>query len=102
VVHFLARTVARPELAASLRGHPLAARDEMQFLTDEFLALVKRAGARTPTLDQLYVCFDPQTPPLPAGSQQLQAEQRNLWLVGATIVVGVAFLWYRRTTRAKP
>jgi 2-dehydropantoate 2-reductase len=101
VVRVLAKTVARPELEASLRGHPLAARDEMQFLSDEFLALVKRAGARTPTLDQLSAYFDPETPPLPAGSHHLQTEQRQRWLVGAIIAVGLACLWHRRTTRAK-
>ena len=98
LVKWLGQIVARPELEASLKGHPLAARDEMTHLTDEFLALVKAAGAKTPVLDQLYPYFDPQTPPMPEGSAQIAMNWRAVGIIGGGLaaLLTVWLLLYRR------
>ncbi|PDW01355.1 ketopantoate reductase family protein [Candidatus Viridilinea mediisalina] len=92
LVQILRSVLSRPELEASLRGHPAAARDEMQFLANEFLTLVKGAGAATPLLDQLYPYFDPRTPPLPEGSSQIAMDWRGLWGLGAGAVVALGLV----------
>lgn len=92
LVQMLRGVLSKPELEASLRGHPAAARDEMQHLADEFLSLVKRAGAATPILDQLYPYFDPRTPPLPAGSSQIAMDWRGLWSLGAGALLAVGLV----------
>jgi 2-dehydropantoate 2-reductase len=70
------------ELKVSGEGHALAARDEMQHLTDEFIALAKAAGAKTPTLERLYTYFDPATPPMPDGSRQIPMQWKAIWIIG--------------------
>jgi 2-dehydropantoate 2-reductase len=96
LVWLIGQLVARPELEASLKGHPLAARDEMVHLTNEFLALVKAAGAKTPVLDQLYPYFDPQTPPLPDGRNQIPMNWRDVWIIGGALASLLALGLYRR------
>jgi ketopantoate reductase len=94
LVWMLRKLVSRPELQASIEGHPRAARDEMQHLTDEFLTLVKTAGAQTPILDRLYPYFDPQTPPMPVGSRELKLDWRSLWALGGAAVSLAALALY--------
>jgi ketopantoate reductase len=83
---------------ASIRGHAQAARDEMQYLTDEFMALVKSAGAETPILDGLYGHFDPETPLLPDGSREISMNWRGIVIPGVGLVLAAvaALLLLRR------
>jgi len=101
LVWILRSLVSRPELQASIQGHPRAARDEMQHLTDEFLALVKAHGAQTPVLDRLYSYFDPQTLPMPTGSSNLKMDWRGIWAIGGVAASLVALLIYRYWSNSK-
>lgn len=52
-------------------GHAAAARDEVQHLVGEFLALVRRTAVKTPAIDRLLPYLDPATPLMPDGSAQI-------------------------------
>ncbi len=69
-------------------GHANAARDEVQHLTDEFLALARTTSVPTPVIDRLYPHLDPDTPPMPEGSAEIPLDWRGVW-VGLGALAGV-------------
>ncbi len=82
-------------LKAGLEGHAKAAPDEMQYLTDEFRALVHNGGAVTPMLDRLYIYFDQDTPRIPDGSRQIPMRWHGLVIPALLLVAlnaGIAAL----------
>jgi len=58
-------------MKTSGEGHARAARDEMQYLADEFFTITRRAGIETPICDDLYRYYDPKTPPMPDGQAEI-------------------------------
>lgn len=91
MVYFLKLLTKEEEMEISGVGHALAARDEMKFLTDEFLDLIRPSGTPTPVIDELYRYYDPETPPLPDGSSKLQVNWKGVWgaLLGAAALAGL-------------
>jgi ketopantoate reductase len=88
-----------PILKISGEGHAEAARDEMEFLTREFLDVVKAAGAQTPLIDQLFEHYKPHTPPIPDGSRKIPLRKHGLWvmaLAAAAILTAFFMLGRRR------
>jgi ketopantoate reductase len=96
LVHKLA-TAKRFEV--SVYGHPQAARDEMGFLMDELMELLKSSGIETPYLDQLAPYFDPAAPPMREGSDEIPVDWGGVVLPGVTLlglVALVAGVWMLR------
>jgi 2-dehydropantoate 2-reductase len=71
-----------------LSQHANAAPDEMKFLADEFLHLVKQTNIATPALERLYVYSDPNSQPIELGSAQIPLDWRPIWL-GTGVLVSV-------------
>ncbi|MBN1872652.1 MAG: ketopantoate reductase family protein [Anaerolineae bacterium] len=70
-------TDARMDIA--MVGHANAARDEMQHLAGEFMEIARSTDIPTPNIDKLYPYFDPETPLLPDGSQDISLDWRGVW-----------------------
>lgn len=75
-------------------GHANAARDEMQHLADEFMDIVRTTNIPTPNIDRLSPYFDPATPLLPDGSQEIPLDWRGVWIgAGALAAMVAAGVW---------
>lgn len=72
----------------ALSGHANAARDELQYLADEFRTLARSTSVPTPAMDHLYSYIDPQVPPVAEGSARINLDWRAI-IVGGTILAGV-------------
>ncbi len=96
LVAIFARRLRHPLIEVALAKHAGAARDEIQLLADEFIALARRTRLPTPAIDRLYAYFDPAAPPLPAGSAEIPLDWRAVWsglaLAGA-LAAAVALGW---------
>jgi 2-dehydropantoate 2-reductase len=88
LVVLMQRLVAAEVMQVAVVGHANAARDEMQHLTDEFLALARTTSVPTPAIDRLYPHLDPDTPPMPEGSAEIPLDWRGVW-VGLGALAGV-------------
>lgn len=89
MVPLLQRMVAHPNMEIALVRHANAARDEMQHLTDEFLALAQGTEAPLPAIKRLYPYFDPETPLLPDGSREIPLDWRGMAALGAALGAGL-------------
>ncbi|MBN1485360.1 MAG: ketopantoate reductase family protein [Chloroflexia bacterium] len=67
----------KAELA--LAAHANAARDEMQHLAGEFMALARSSSVPTPALDQLYPYADPETPAVPGLNAEIPLDWSGVW-----------------------
>ena len=95
LVFLLRRLITMDAMKVALVGHANAARDEMQHLTDEFLALTGTTSVPTPAIDELYPYLDPNTPLMPEGSRQIPLNWGGLLvgLCGLTVVLmGLIFI----------
>ena len=59
-------------------GHANAARDEMQQIANEFMALARTTSVPTPALDHLYTYIDPVVTPLAEDSTQMSPSWRSV------------------------
>jgi 2-dehydropantoate 2-reductase len=82
LVAFLQRLLARDEMEVALAGHARAARDEVQHLVDEFLAL-NTSRLPTPAIDALYPYLRAETEPMNEGSAAVPMDWSGVW-VGVT------------------
>ncbi len=89
LVPLVGKAVTAEDLQPSIIGHPRDARDEMQYLADELLALLRSADISTPYLDQLYPYIDPKTPPIPDGSDLVGKNWRPIWVPLAALAAAV-------------
>ena len=71
LVALLPRLLVREEMQVAMVGHANAARDEVQHLADEFVALARTTAVPTPAIDRLYPYLDPDTPLMPDGSAEI-------------------------------
>jgi 2-dehydropantoate 2-reductase len=86
LVPLLQRVLADDKMEVALVHHARSARDEMQHLADEFLALARTTAVPTPVIDRLYLQFRPGAPLMPDGSAEIPLDWRGLWL-GAGVLV---------------
>ena len=70
-IFLLQRVLADRRMEVALSRHAEAARSDVHHFASEFMALARRSGVSTPTLDQLMAYFDPATPLIPDGSRQV-------------------------------
>jgi 2-dehydropantoate 2-reductase len=76
-----AKRIADPRMRIAMLEHGKAAQDEIKFLTDEFIALIRRTSIPTPVINRLYGYFDGSAQPLPEGSAELPLDWRFLWVI---------------------
>ena len=79
--------VVTDTMKISGEGHLRAARDEMQMLMDEFMAFARARGANTPAIDRLYPHYDPATPAIPDGSNEIGMRWGGVLAIAAALVV---------------
>jgi len=104
LVALLKQILKREDLKASIEGHVRAARDEMTHLVMELRNVVETTGMETPALERLYPHLDPETPPIPDGSQRIPLRWQEMALpalVVAGTVAGFAFFVHRLCARKK-
>ena len=87
LVVMLKRMMKMPYAEVSMAGHANAARDEMSALAQEFKELIHQSGLPTPSLDRLFSYYDPATPVVTAGSEELRMDWKPVW-VGMAAVLG--------------
>jgi len=95
LIILLRRLITVDAMKVALVGHANAARDEMQHLTDEFLALTGITSVPTPAIDELYPYLDPNTPLMPEGSRQIPLKWGGMLvgLCGLTVgLMGLIFI----------
>ena len=86
LVALLPRLLTRGEIQVALVGHANAARDEVQHLADEFVALARTTSVPTPAIDRLYPYLDPDTPLMPDGSADIPLKWGGV-LVGLGVLM---------------
>jgi len=95
LIVLLRRLITLDAMEVALVGHANVARDEIQHLTDEFLALTRNTSVPTPAIDKLYPYLDPNTPLMPEGSRQIPLKWGGL-LVGlcvlTVVLMGLIFI----------
>ena len=67
----LMRRMVESDTTSIKIGHALGARNEMKTIADEFRALVRKAGVRTPSIDILYRYLDRETEPAADGNSDI-------------------------------
>jgi 2-dehydropantoate 2-reductase len=102
VVLLAQRLLANPLMETALVKHAEAARDEVQHLIGEFLALAQTTPVATPTIDRLLRYYEPDAPHVPDGSAKIPLHWGGLAVgVGALAlaVSGAVLLarWLLRT-----
>lgn len=101
MVLFLQKLLTKERMEIALQKHANAARDEIQHLTDEFLALAARTHVRTPAILKLYPHFDPDYPQIPDGSRAIPLNWRGVWASIAALSAGIlAVRWLGRSRKA--
>jgi 2-dehydropantoate 2-reductase len=95
LVPLFQRRIANELMEVALVRHANAARDEVEHLVDEFLALARTTSVPTPTIDQLYPHLAPDAPLMPEGSAEIPLDWRGVWIglgILAGALAGVIFL----------
>ena len=76
----LQHRLANELMEVAMVKHAEAARDEVNHLADEFLALARTTSVPTPAIDRLYPHLDPDTPLVPEGSAEIPLRWSGLLL----------------------
>ncbi|MBN1262478.1 MAG: alpha/beta hydrolase, partial [Anaerolineae bacterium] len=84
------RLLVNPLMETAMEAHARAARDEMRHLADEFRALARTTEAPTPVIDRLYPYFDPATPCIEEGRQDIPLHWGGVILGGVAVVLALA------------
>jgi 2-dehydropantoate 2-reductase len=94
LVHFVRRLLGNPLMEVALVKHAEAARSEVDWLIEEFLALARSTPVPTPTIDFLLRTYGPDDPPAPDGSGALPLRWGGMLAAGgaASALLGGAIL----------
>ena len=94
LVWFLRKRFAQEHIEIAMVRHAEAARDEIKHLADEFRTLTQTTNVPTPNIDRLYPYFDPETPLMPEGSQEIPLDWRGVWIgAGVLAAIVAAGVW---------
>ena len=98
------RLLADPRMETALVKHAEAARDEVQHLIAEFMALSRTTGVPTPTIDRLLRYYEPGAPEVPDGSAEIPLDWRlvrtAVAVLGAITVAAALVAWRLGAPRA--
>ena len=86
-------------METALVRHAEAARDEVQHLISEFMALARTTPVPTPTIDRLLCYYQPDAPQVPDGSARIPLRWGGLLAALAATLGGILLL--RRIFRTK-
>ncbi len=89
LVLLLQRMLANPLMETALVRHAEAARDEVQHLIGEFMALARTTPVPTPTIDRLLRYYEPDAPQVPDGSAEIPLHWNGLLAALAALAGGV-------------
>lgn len=89
LIVLLRRLITLDAMKVALVGHAHVARDEIQHLADEFLALTRNTSVPTPAIDELYPYLDPNTPLMPEGSRQIPLKWGGMLVGLCVLTVGL-------------
>jgi ketopantoate reductase len=93
LVLLVQRLLANPLMETALVKHAEAARDEVQHLIGEFMALARTTLVPTPTIDRLLQYYEPDAPPVPEGSAEIPLRWGGLLItlgaLAALVTAGV-------------
>ncbi len=79
------RLLSNPLMETALVRHAEAARDEVQHLIGEFMALARTTSVPTPTIDRLLQYYRPDAPAVPDGSAKIPLRWGGM-LLGAGVL----------------
>ncbi len=100
LVPFAQRLLANPLMETALVKHAEAARDEVQHLIGEFMALARTTSVPTPTIARLLRYYEPDVPRVPDGSAEIPLNWREakigLVVLAAALAVGGVSVWLSR------
>jgi 2-dehydropantoate 2-reductase len=86
----LQRLLSNPLMETALVKHAEAARDEVQHLIGEFMALARTTSVPTPTIDRLLRYYEPGAPKVPDGSAEIPLHWGGLLLALGAVVTLLA------------
>lgn len=103
VVLLLQRLLVNPLVATALVKHAEAARDEVEHLIGEFMALARTTSVPTPAIEHLLHYYEPDAPPVPDGSAEIPLQWDGLLLAlgGLALLVTTGVLLGRRLAATK-
>ncbi len=82
-----------PRIRVAMFEHAQAAQDEIKHLADEFIALKHQTSIPTPSIDHLYIYFDPAVDPMPEGSAWYPLDWHFLLPTTGILVSLVTIFW---------
>jgi 2-dehydropantoate 2-reductase len=94
MVRLLQKLLTMDRMEIALAKHANAARDEIQHLVDEFLALAARTSVPTPAILALYPHLAADHPQIPDGSDEIPLAWGGLALAGGALVALAGVLWF--------
>jgi len=71
---------------SSVEGHPKDARDEMEYLHKELMAILNISKVKTEAINQLSIYFDPKIPRFPEGSNKIHLNWKGLIIPSLAIL----------------
>ena len=102
LVLFLRRLLANPLMETALVKHAEAARDEVQHLIGEFMALARTTSVPTPTIDRLLRYYEPGAPQVADGSAEIPLRWGGLLAaLGAVALLAVGCVGLARLLGTK-
>jgi 2-dehydropantoate 2-reductase len=87
LVLLVQRLLSNPLMETALVKHAEAARDEVQHLIGEFLALARTTSVPTPTIDRLLRFYEPGAPQVPDGSAEIPLRWGGMLLAFGALAV---------------
>jgi ketopantoate reductase len=90
LVLLVQRLLANPLMETALVKHAEAARDEVQHLIGEFMALARTTPVPTPTIDRFVGCCEPDAPQVPEGSAEIPLRWGGLLVTAGALATLVA------------
>ena len=91
MVALLAKMMKKEEMKASVEGHCKSAKDEMKYLADELLTIIRKAGIKTPVIDSMQQYYDDNISLVPEGSKEIPLRWGSI-ILSLLIIAGIVAL----------
>jgi 2-dehydropantoate 2-reductase len=87
LVLLVRRLLANPLMETALVKHAEAARDEVEHLVGEFMALAQTTPVSTPTIDRLLEYYEPDAPQVPDGRAEIPLRWGGFLMAAGALAV---------------